>query len=129
MDKYAPAMEKEIQAFVFGRTWEKVKLVLGTEDQVAIEPISHHGSTMLGIFWLKVLQHPNNYPVQHYPYSKLYKAAGKHQVTLHVDTVKISICLVSSFSFVFFFFWLGGGAMEGAGLLDHYRCWPNQNKK
>ena len=92
-----PAIESMIQGFVFDRTGEKVKLVLGTEDQVAIEPISHHGSTMLGVFWLKVLQHPNNYPVEHYPYCKQYKAAGKHQVVLHVDTIKINVCLVSFF--------------------------------
>ena len=95
MANQVPAIESMIQRFVFDRTGEKVKLVLGTEDQVAIEPISHHGSTMLGIFWLKVLQHPNNYPVEHYPYCKQYKAAGKHQMVLHVDTVKINVSLVS----------------------------------
>ncbi|KAK7504733.1 hypothetical protein BaRGS_00003761, partial [Batillaria attramentaria] len=90
-----PAIEKEIQEFVFTRTGEKVRVDLGTEGQAAIVPVSHHGSTVLGIFWLRVLQHPNNYPPQHYPYRQLYRAAGKHLVSLRVDTVNIMVCLVT----------------------------------
>jgi hypothetical protein len=48
------AVEKEIQQFVFDRTGEKVWLDLGTEGEVSVRPVSQHGSTVLGIFWLKV---------------------------------------------------------------------------
>ncbi|KAL8589686.1 hypothetical protein ACOMHN_027194 [Nucella lapillus] len=97
MDKFVklPDIERTIQEFVFDRTNEKVRLNLGTEGQVAIETVSPHGSTMLGVFWIRVLQHPNNYPVYRYPYKKLYKASGKHLVSLRVDTVTITVCLAT----------------------------------
>ena len=101
MASNAPAIEKEIQEFVFRRTGEQVKLDLGTEGQVSIEHVGHRGSIMLGTFWLKVLQHPNNYPVQQYPYRRLYKAAGKYQMSLRVDTVRVDVCLVSILLFYF----------------------------
>lgn len=90
-----PAIEHEIQDFVFKRIGERVRLDLGTEGQVAIAPVSPHGSTILGIFWVQVVQHPNNYPPRHYPYRHLYQAAGKHVVALGVDTVCITVCLAT----------------------------------
>ncbi|XP_076464217.1 uncharacterized protein LOC143296266 [Babylonia areolata] len=90
-----PAIERQIQEFIFDRSGEKVRLNLGKEGQVAIETVSPHGSTVLGILWVKVLQHPNNYPVYRFPYRKLYKASGKHLLTLRVDTVTVTVCLAT----------------------------------
>lgn len=97
METEPHAIEKDIQEFVSSRIGEKVKLDLGSEGKVSIKPICPHGSTVLGIFWLWVLQHPNNYPPQHYPYRRLYRAASRYKVMLKVDTITITVCLVKTY--------------------------------
>lgn len=85
------AAEKGLEDFVKSKTAESVCLDLSTPSIVVIKRKGKHGSILLGTFWMNVLQHPNNYPVQRYPYKKLYDKNGHYKVILRVDDVTMTV--------------------------------------
>lgn len=85
------AAEKGLEDFVKSKTAESVCLDLSTPSIVVIKRKGKHGSILLGTFWMNVLQHPNNYPVQRYPYKKLYDKNGHYKVMLRVDDVTMTV--------------------------------------
>lgn len=85
------AIETKLEDFVRSRTAEVVQLDLSQPSIAVIKRRGKHGSILLGTFWMRVLQHPNNYPVQRYPYKKLYDKNGHYKVVLRVDDVTISV--------------------------------------
>ncbi|GFS15236.1 hypothetical protein ElyMa_006766100 [Elysia marginata] len=49
----------------------------------------------LGIFWVHVFQHSNNYPVYSYPYKTLYRGGKEYELQVRVDGVTVTINLAS----------------------------------
>ncbi|XP_071080430.1 uncharacterized protein [Haliotis cracherodii] len=96
-DMDEPAIERDIRNFVATKTGERVYLYLAETSTVSIRHVRKSGSTVLAIFWIKVLQHQNNYPMQHFPYRKLYGSgrSGEDRVVLSVDGVKLAVFMSS----------------------------------
>lgn len=86
-------IETYIKDFVKARTGERVYIDLSTPSVVLIRVVSALGSSALSAFWLNILQHPNNYPVQHYPYRRLYHKNGTYKVVLTVDDVTLTVSM------------------------------------
>ena len=97
LDIFAVIMEAPVETFikdfVWARTGEKVYVDLSTPSVVLIRDVTAYGSTALAALWLNILQHPNNYPVQHYPYRKLYQKNGTYNVVLSVDDVTLTVSM------------------------------------
>ena len=90
MDRIDYQLESFIHEFILDKTQEKVELVLSKD--LEIRPINRKGSILLAIFWVKVLQHPTNYPTSHYPYQKIRLPGGKaDHLIVRVDDVVITV--------------------------------------
>ncbi|XP_062574009.1 uncharacterized protein LOC134235860 [Saccostrea cucullata] len=89
------AMETRLQDFVKSKTAESVYLDLSSPSIIVVKRRGKQGSILLGTFWMNVLQHPNNYPVQRYPYKKLYDKNGHYKVMLRVDDVSITVYMTT----------------------------------
>lgn len=85
------ALETRLEDFVKSKTAESVYLDLSAPSTIVIKRRGKHGSVLLGTFWMNVLQHPNNYPVQRYPYKKLYDKNRNYKVMLRVDDVSMTV--------------------------------------
>ncbi|XP_067680544.1 uncharacterized protein [Haliotis asinina] len=92
-----PAIERDIRNFVATKIGERVYLYLAEASKVSIRHVRKSGSTLLAIFWIRVLQHENNYPMQQFPYRKLYGSgrSGEDRVILSVDGVKVAVFMSS----------------------------------
>ena len=55
--------EKDLSSNIYSKTGEHIYINLATENVVEVRALSHKGSMPLGVFWVHVFQHPNNYPV------------------------------------------------------------------
>ncbi|CAG2209035.1 unnamed protein product [Mytilus edulis] len=86
-------IETFIKDFVWARTGETVYTDLSTPSVVLLRDVKTCGSTALAALWLNILQHPNNYPVQRYPYRKLYQTNGTYKVVLTVDDVTLTVSM------------------------------------
>lgn len=86
-------IETFVKDFVWARTGETVYIDLSTPSVVLIRDVTTHGSTALAALWLNILQHPNNYPVQRFPYIKLYQKNGMYKVMLAVDDVTLTVSM------------------------------------
>lgn len=86
-------IETFIKDFVWARTGETVYTDLSTPSVVLLRDVKTSGSTALAALWLNILQHPNNYPVQRYPYRKLYQTNGTYKVVLTVDDVTLTVSM------------------------------------
>ncbi|XP_060069061.1 uncharacterized protein LOC132549158 [Ylistrum balloti] len=87
------AIEKHIKVFVSNKIGEQVYLDLSRSKSVIIKHKVKRGSISLASLWIRVLQHHNNYPVQHYPYRTLYEANGNRKINLNIDDVTITVFL------------------------------------
>lgn len=87
------SIETYIKDFVRARTGEKIYIDLSTPSEVLIRDVTAKGSSALAAFWLNILQHHNNYPVQHYPYRRLYQKNGTYKVVLTVDDVTLTVSM------------------------------------
>lgn len=63
MSSSTTELEEDINSFIHARTGEKIYLDLSLVGNVILKPLCTRGSNALGAFWVKLLQHPNNYPV------------------------------------------------------------------
>uniref|UniRef100_A0A2C9LF99 Uncharacterized protein n=1 Tax=Biomphalaria glabrata TaxID=6526 RepID=A0A2C9LF99_BIOGL len=86
-------IERFIITFVQSKTEEKIYIDLSTEHVIHLKPVCARGSFSLGIFWVHVFQHPNNYPIYSHTYKKLYQAGGRFELQLRIEGVSISINL------------------------------------
>ena len=88
MDEKA-AFETKLVNFVKSRTAEVVQLDL-SKPSIAVIKQTERGSKCLGTFWMEVLQHPNNYPKERYPYRRIEDKWG-YKDLLRVADVTISV--------------------------------------
>ena len=87
-------LEKYIKDYVYDKTGESVYLHL--EDAITISHITKRGSITLAILWANILQHPNNFPPEEYPYSKFYDTpTGGDRLVLKAEGVIFTVCTVS----------------------------------
>ncbi|XP_033735719.1 uncharacterized protein LOC117324153 isoform X2 [Pecten maximus] len=89
------AIEKHIKTFVSNKIGESVYLDLSKSKFVIIKHKVKRGSISLASLWIRVLQHHNNYPVQHYPYRTLYEANGNRKIKLKIDDVTMTVFLTT----------------------------------
>ncbi|GFO14318.1 hypothetical protein PoB_004082300 [Plakobranchus ocellatus] len=92
--------EKDLSNTIYAKTGEHICINLPSENVVEVRAISRKGSMPLGIFWVHVFQHPNNYPVYSYPYKKLYHGKKDYELQLRVDGVNVTINLASGQLFI-----------------------------
>ncbi len=72
-------IEQFIHDFVLAKTQEHVELCLKSSIQIVQTPRRNSkiryrhrpGSTMLAIFWAKILQHEDNFPTSKYKYKQV----------------------------------------------------------
>ncbi|KAH9519506.1 hypothetical protein Btru_002893 [Bulinus truncatus] len=90
-------VEGFVNRFVKTRTGEKIYLELANEHVINLKPVCKRGSVSLGIFWVKVFQHTNNYPIHIYLYKKLYHAGSEFELQLRIEGISISINLQTGY--------------------------------
>ena len=88
-------IEVRLENFVKSKTAEEIYLDISRPRTVTIRHKAYGGSIALAIFWVNVLQSPNNYPVQQYPYRTLYDKNSHYKVVLRVDDVTITVNMVN----------------------------------
>lgn len=87
--------EKDLSNSVNSKTGEPISVYLESEKSVEIRALSRKGSMPLGVFWVHVFQHPNNYPVYSHPYKTLYRGGKEYELQIRVDGVTVTINLAS----------------------------------
>ena len=76
------AIERSVKEFAYSKIQEKVYIDVSRSNTIHIRSCAKHGSTVLAMFWLRVLRHQNNYPMPKYPYKEVYDKKGKNKVKL-----------------------------------------------
>ncbi|KAK6181702.1 hypothetical protein SNE40_009506 [Patella caerulea] len=88
-----PVIEQNIKEFIYSKTRECVFVDIQTTSSIKIVPKIKHGSIVLGILWVKVLQHHGNYPVTKYPYKKKIDSKSVYEIVLSLEDVVIIVNL------------------------------------
>ena len=87
-------IKKIIQGFVSMKIAEDVSVDL-SDERIEVEHTHTNGSTVLAILWVKVFQHPENFPVSAYSYRRHKNTDGSESLVVHIDDAQISVNLLT----------------------------------